>query len=181
MLHKEFYITEFYMKEFFKIALRLRDRHVSVWQSGKILNVFNTLTLKQSFWKKNTLFQLKAPRLKKHHYHTKLSYQKPMLTQIEWWIQNGSKNGVSPVAALFLWKFCFSLRTFQKELICCTKNSNIHIHDFRKSWCFIWGYSFRKEHATILWCSVIITSSILPQVSDEDTRIICICITMRNL
>ena len=57
MLHKEFYITEFYMKEFFKIALRLRDRHVSVWQSGKILNVFNTLTLKQSFWKKKTFFE----------------------------------------------------------------------------------------------------------------------------
>ena len=39
----------------FKIALRLRDRHVFMWQSVKILNVFNTLTLKQIFWKTKTV------------------------------------------------------------------------------------------------------------------------------
>ena len=32
-------------------AFHLRDRHVSIWQSVKTLNVFNTLTLKRSFWK----------------------------------------------------------------------------------------------------------------------------------
>ena len=38
-------------------------------------------------------------RLKTHHFHTKLLYQKPMLRQIEWWVQNGpiTKNGVLPV------------------------------------------------------------------------------------
>ena len=35
----------------FKIAFRLRDRHVFMWQSLGILNLFNTLTLKQFFWK----------------------------------------------------------------------------------------------------------------------------------
>ena len=30
----------------FKIAFRLRDRHVFMWQSVKVSNVFNTLTLK---------------------------------------------------------------------------------------------------------------------------------------
>ena len=42
--------------ETFKIALRLRDRHVFERQSVNILNVFNTLTLKNFFWKTN-LFQ----------------------------------------------------------------------------------------------------------------------------
>ena len=41
----------------FKIALRLRDRHVFMWQSVEILNVFNTLTLKQIFWKTKTFFK----------------------------------------------------------------------------------------------------------------------------
>ena len=35
----------------FKIALCLRNRHFLVWQSLRFLNVFNTLTLKQIFWK----------------------------------------------------------------------------------------------------------------------------------
>ena len=38
----------------FKIALRLRDRHAFMRLSVKILNVFNTLTLKQIFWKTKT-------------------------------------------------------------------------------------------------------------------------------
>ena len=41
----------------FKIALHLRDRHVFMWQSLKILNVFNTLTLKQIFWKTKTFLK----------------------------------------------------------------------------------------------------------------------------
>ena len=41
----------------FKIALPLRDRHVFMWQSVKVSNVFNTLTLKQIFWKTKTFFK----------------------------------------------------------------------------------------------------------------------------
>ena len=41
----------------FKIALRLRDRHGFMWQSVKVSNVFNTLTLKQIFWKTKTFFK----------------------------------------------------------------------------------------------------------------------------
>ena len=40
-----------------KIAFRLRDRHAFMWQSGKVSNVFNTLTLKQIFWKTKTFFK----------------------------------------------------------------------------------------------------------------------------
>ena len=47
------------------------------------------------------LFQLEALRLKTHHLHAKLLYQKPMLRQIEWLVQNGpiKKNAVLPVTA----------------------------------------------------------------------------------
>ena len=41
----------------FKIALRLRDQYVFMWQSVKILNDFDTLTLKQIFWKTKTFFK----------------------------------------------------------------------------------------------------------------------------
>ena len=69
----------------------------------------------KNFFKKNwsTVFQLKALRLKTHHFHTKLPYQKPMLRQIKQSLQSGplKKNRVFPLTTLFFWKFCFSLRT----------------------------------------------------------------------
>ena len=82
---------------------------------------------------------MKALRLKAHHFHTKLQYQKLMLGQIKWWLQNGpiTKNGVFPVTTLFFWKFYFSLRTSYKELICCSNNPNAYICTFCKRWSFI--------------------------------------------
>ena len=41
----------------FKIALRLGDRYLFMRQSVKIFKVFNTLTLKQIFWKIKTFVQ----------------------------------------------------------------------------------------------------------------------------
>ena len=41
----------------FKVALGLRDRHVFMWQSEEILNVFNTLILIQIFYKTKTFFK----------------------------------------------------------------------------------------------------------------------------
>ena len=107
----------------------------------KIPNIFNTLTLKQIFWKlessfKNldTAFKLKALKFKMHHFQTKLSYQKAMLRQIKWWLQNGpiKKNWVLPVTNLLFSKFCFSLRTSYRDWICCTNNPNVHICTFCK-------------------------------------------------
>ena len=82
--------------------------------------------------------------MKTHHFHTKLPYQKTMLRQREWWLQNGptTKNGVLPVTTLFFWKFCFSLRISYKELIWYTNNPNAHILTFRKRWSFIWRCFF---------------------------------------
>ena len=90
----------------------MRDRHVFMWQSVKILNVFDTLNLIQVFWKTETFFK-KPLRLKAYHFHSKLLCEKPMLRQIEWRLQNGPiiKSGVLPVTALFFWKICFSFRT----------------------------------------------------------------------
>ena len=49
-----------------------------------------------------------------------------------------TRNGVLLVTTVFFWKFCFSLRTFFKELIWCTNYPNVHTHAFRKRWSFIW-------------------------------------------
>ena len=52
--------TSFFYKTvlgIFKIALRLRDWHVFMWQSVKVSNVFNTVTLKQIFQKTETFFK----------------------------------------------------------------------------------------------------------------------------
>ena len=83
-------------------------------------------------------------RLKKHHFHTKLPHQKPMLRQIEWWVKNGpiKKNGVLPVTTLFFWKLYFILRTSYNELTWCTNDPNAYIRTFGKPWIFIWRCFF---------------------------------------
>ena len=123
----------------------LCENHCKLW-------TVSVLTLKQIFWKMQTFF-------KKLEYHflvestkienaifvdTKLPFQKPILRQIEWWVQNGTitENGDLPVTTLFFWRFCFSVRTFYKELIWCTNYPNVHVDTFRKSWSFIWECFF---------------------------------------
>ena len=79
----------------------------SQWKFG----TFSILTLKQILWKTKTFlkknwstaFYLKLLRLKMRYFHTKLLSQKPMLRQIEWWVENGpiTKKGVLPATALF--------------------------------------------------------------------------------
>ena len=104
---------------------------------------------------------MNALRLKTHHFDTKLSYQMPMLRQIKWWLQSGpiKKKRVFPVTTLFFWKFCFSLRTSYKELICCTNNPNAHICTFCKRWSSIWrcffSVSILKEKKYIITSYVV--------------------------
>ena len=118
----------------FKIALRLRDQHVFVWQSAEILNVFNTSTLKQTFSKflfKKLEYRFWVENIKMESalFPHKLPYQKSILRQIEWWVQNEAitKNGVLPITTLFFWFFCFSLKTSYKELIWCTNHPNTQL------------------------------------------------------
>ena len=122
----------------------MKDRHVFMWQSVKVSNVFNTSTGKEIFRK--TKYFLKKLEYRflvesTKNFHTKLACQKPMLRQIEWRVQNGpiTKKGVLPATTLFFWKFCFSLKTWYKELIWCTNHPNVHIQIFQRRWNFIWG------------------------------------------
>ena len=66
--------------------------------------------MKLIFWKMKTFiknwsiaFQLKVLRLKMQYFYEKLPFQKPMLRQIEWEVQNRTitKNGVLQVTSLF--------------------------------------------------------------------------------
>ena len=108
-----------------------------------------------------------------HHFYTELRYQKPMAKQIKWWLQNGpldkwiTKNRVFPVTTFFFfWKFCFSLTTSYKELICCTNNPSVHICTFCKRWSFIWRCFFpvsifkASRHACLV-CNLFETFSFL--------------------
>ena len=111
-----------------------------------ILQLWNKFSGKRKPFSENwsTIFKLKAIRLKTHHFHTKLSYLKPMLRQIVRWVQNGpiTKKGVLPVTTLFFEKICFSLRISCKELIWCTDDPNARIRTFCKRCCFIWRCFF---------------------------------------
>ena len=74
------------------------------------VKVFNTFNFETNFLENKTFFEkleyrflVESTKLKTHHFHTKLPHQKPMLRQIEWWLQNGpvKKNGLLPVNNLF--------------------------------------------------------------------------------
>ena len=113
----------------FKIALRLRGRHVFMRQSLEIFNVLDTLTLKfLFFWKtktwklqKNwsTVCSWKYYDWKRNIFIKKYPIRRSMTRQIEWVVQNRpiTRNIVLPVTTLFFWKFCFSMRTCDIELI----------------------------------------------------------------
>ena len=105
----------------FKIALRLRDRHDFMWQSVKVSDVFNTLTLEQIFWKTKTFFKkleysflFETTKIENASFPFRTACQKSMLRQIEWWIQNGpiTKSGVLPVTTLFFWEICSSFGSY---------------------------------------------------------------------
>ena len=125
----------------FKIALRS--------QSMKVSKVFNTLTLKQIFWRAKTFlkkleyrFSVEATKIKTTPFPLKTAL--PMLRQIGWWLQNGpiTKSGLLPVTTSFFGKICSSSRTSWKELIWFTNDSNITIRSFRQRWSLILGCFF---------------------------------------
>ena len=136
----------------FKIALRLRDRHVFMWQSVKTLNDFNILTLKQIFCKTKTFFEkleygflVESTKIENaiFPYKTAISEANVKTNRIvstKWTHHKGCSFASNYF--FFFWKFCFSLRTSFKELIWCTNNPNAHIRTFCKRWSFIWRYIF---------------------------------------
>ena len=91
----------------------------------KLSNAFNTLTLKQIFWKTKSFFQkleyrflVETTKIESTYFDSKLLFQKSMLRQIEWRLQNGpiTKSGVLPVTNLFFFrKFVLVLEPLKKS------------------------------------------------------------------
>ena len=139
----------------FKKALRLRDRHVFIWQLMKILNVFNTLTLKQ-IWKTKSFFKKLEYRFlvesieienASFPYKTTISEANVKTNRMENTKWTYHKERSFDCNYLFSWKFCFSLRTYYKVLIRCTNIPNAHIGTFCKRALFrsfIWRSFFPK-------------------------------------
>ena len=120
---------------------------IFLWKSLKILNVFNTLTLKKIFWRTKTFlkklehcFLVERTMIENTSFPYKTAKPKGNVKTNKWWLQNGpiTNNRLSPVTNLSFWKYCFSLRTCYKELIWCIKNQNAHICTSCKHWSFIW-------------------------------------------
>ena len=108
----------------------MRDWHVFMWQSVKVSNVFNTLTLKQIFWKTKTFFKkleyhflVETTKIENTSFPLKTARSETNVKTNRMRLQNGpiTKSGVFPVNTLFFWKICFSFRTSLIELIWCTK------------------------------------------------------------
>ena len=112
---------------------------------------FNTLILKQIFWKTKTFFKNFEHRFLVESTNTenatlpcKTALSEANFKANSMCIQNGpiTKDGVLPVTTLIFWKSYFSLRTSYKELICCTSDPNTHIQSFDRRWSFTWGCFF---------------------------------------
>ena len=111
----------------FKVALRFWDRHVFMWQSLKILNVFNTSTLKQISKKKETFF-------KKLEYCI-FFFESTKIENVIFWyktalpVANIKTNGMGSAKWTYhrewsfaskyfiFWRFRFSWKTSYKELM----------------------------------------------------------------
>ena len=135
----------------------MRDRHVFIWQSLEILNFFNTWTLKQTFWKTQTLvkkleyrFLVESTKIENGKFPCKTALSEANVKTNRMvstkWTYHKERSFSSNF--LFFQNFIFSLRTSHKELIWCTNHPNIHIYIFRKRWSCIWG-------CFSLWVSLI--------------------------
>ena len=123
------------------------DRHVFMWQSVKVLKVFNTLTLKQIFWKTKTFFNklefiflVESTEIENASFTCKIAMSEANVktnrmvsTKCTYYKEQSFASNY-----YFFWKFCFNLLNSYKELICCTNYPNVHIHTFCKCFNFIW-------------------------------------------
>ena len=119
------------------------------WQSAEMLNIFNTLTLKQIFWKRKTFFKkleycflVESIKIENASFPHKTIIPKANVKTNRMMSTKSTCHKERSFASkyfIFL-KFCFSLRTSYKELIWYTNYPNAHIHTFQKHWSFIWGY-----------------------------------------
>ena len=122
-----------------------------MWQSVKVSNVFNTLTLKQIFWKTKTFFKkleyrflVESTKIENASFPYKTAISEASVKRNRMvttkWIYHEERSFASNY--FNFWKFYTSLSTSYKELICCTNNTNAHICTFCKRWSFIWRCFF---------------------------------------
>ena len=117
-----------------------------MWQPVEILNVFNTLILKQIFWKTKTfLKKLKYRFLVESTEIENASFPyKPAISEAnvktnrmvspKWTYHKERSN------YFIFFKILFQFKNSYKELIWCTNDPNIHNHTFCKRWSFIWQF-----------------------------------------
>ena len=102
-----------------------------MWQSVEILKVFNTLTLKQIFWKTEIFlkklehhFLVESTKIKNASFPYKTAISEAnvktnRMVSSKWTYHKGRSFASN---YFIFWKFCFSLRTSYKELIWCTND-----------------------------------------------------------
>ena len=134
----------------------MRDQHVLLWKSVKILNLFNNLTLKQILWKIKAFFKktgvsflVESTKIENASFPYKTAISEAngktnSMGTTKWNTEqmDHKEQSFSSNYLIFFWIFCFSLATSYKELICCTNNPNVHICTFCKRWRFIWWCFF---------------------------------------
>ena len=135
----------------FKIALRLRDWHVFMWQSAKISNVFNTLTLKQIFWivfqKTGVPFLVESTKIENASFPDKRAISEAnvktnRMVSTKWTYHKGRSFASNYLIFLKI-LFPFKIELFPyNEFIWCTNEPNAHIRTFCKRWSFIWRCFF---------------------------------------
>ena len=108
------------------VGFRLRGQHGFRWQSLEILNVFNTFTLKQIFWKTKIFFKklecwflVESTMIQTatFPYKTALSKANIKINRIRSTKWTYPKDRGFAVTTIFFWKFNSSVKTSYKLLI----------------------------------------------------------------
>ena len=98
-----------------------------MWQSIKVSNIFNTLTLKQIYWKVKTFFKklengflVETTKIESTPFSFKTALLEAnvktnRMATTKWTYHK--ELGFASNSASFFWKICSSFRTSQKELI----------------------------------------------------------------
>ena len=118
----------------------------------KVSNVFNTLTLKQIFWKTKTFFKkleyrflVEATKIENMPFPFKTALLEANVKSNRMATAKWTYHREWSLASNYLihfWRICFSFRTSWKELIWCTNDSNVNIRIFCNRWRFILGCFF---------------------------------------
>ena len=105
------------------------------------MNVFNTLILKQIFWKVKTVFQKSGvpfldenPKIESASFPYKTAKFKTNRMWSTKWTYYKQRSFVSD---FIFSKILFQFRTSYEELIWCTNYLKVHIYIFHKDWSFI--------------------------------------------